>query len=100
MTSISLLYVPSLTVSGMVLFVAAQLGPAHMPWSSRSIRFTGGRRTGRQIIAVIIIIVTGLTRCLTTSSGGSRRLIQIVFGLSIASPHRASFVVLLVGGGS
>ena len=37
-----------------------------------------------KIIAVIIIIVTGLTLAFGDTSGGFRRLIQIVFGLSIA----------------
>ncbi|MEE3156361.1 MAG: TrbC/VirB2 family protein, partial [Pseudomonadota bacterium] len=37
-----------------------------------------------KIVAVIIIIVTGLTLAFGETSGGFRRLIQIVFGLSIA----------------
>jgi type IV secretion system protein VirB2 len=37
-----------------------------------------------KIIAVIIIIVTGLSLAFGDTSGGFRRLIQIVFGLSIA----------------
>ena len=37
-----------------------------------------------KIIAVIIIITTGLSLAFGDSSGGFRRLIQIVFGLSIA----------------
>ena len=37
-----------------------------------------------RIIAVMVIIVTGLTLAFGDTSGGFRRLIQIVFGLSIA----------------
>jgi type IV secretion system protein VirB2 len=37
-----------------------------------------------KIISVIIITVTGLTLAFGDTSGGFRRLIQIVFGLSIA----------------
>ena len=37
-----------------------------------------------KIMAVIIIIVTGLTLAFGDTSGGFRRLVQIVFGLSIA----------------
>src|SRR3546814_6883366 len=37
-----------------------------------------------KIVAVIIIIVTGLTLAFGETAGGFRRLIQIVFGLSIA----------------
>ena len=36
-------------------------------------------------IIALIIIVTGLTLAFGDSSGGFRRLIQIVFGISIAS---------------
>src|ERR1044072_1843609 len=42
-----------------------------------------------KIIAVIIIITTGLSLAFGDSSGGFRRLIQIVFGLSFAfAPSR------------
>ena len=37
-----------------------------------------------KIVAVIIIIITGLTLAFGETAGGFRRLIQIVFGLSIA----------------
>ena len=42
-----------------------------------------------KIISVIIITVTGLTLAFG-DTGGFRRLIQIVFGLSTPSPRRAS----------
>ena len=42
-----------------------------------------------KVISVIIIIVTGLTLAFGDTSGGFRRLIQIVFGLSIAFAARA-----------
>jgi type IV secretion system protein TrbC len=45
-----------------------------------------------KIIAVIIIIVTGLTLAFGDTSGGSRRLIQIVFGLSIAFAASSFFL--------
>ena len=54
-----------------------------------------------KIIAVIIIIVTGLSLAFGDTSGGFRRLIQIVFGLSIAFAASSFFlVVLLVRRGS
>jgi type IV secretory pathway VirB2 component (pilin) len=37
-----------------------------------------------KIIAVMIIVITGLTLAFGETSGGFRKLIQIVFGLSIA----------------
>ena len=45
-----------------------------------------------KIVAVIIIIVTGLTLAFGDSSGGFRRLIQIVFGLSIAFAASSFFL--------
>ena len=45
-----------------------------------------------RIIAVIIIIVTGLTLAFGDTSGGFRQLIQIVFGLSIAFAASSFFL--------
>ena len=44
------------------------------------------------IVAVIIIIVTGLSLAFGDTSGGFRRLIQIVFGLSIAFAASSFFL--------
>jgi len=45
-----------------------------------------------KIIAVIIIIVTGLSLAFGDTAGGFRRLIQIVFGLSIAFAASSFFL--------
>ncbi|MFS2099526.1 TrbC/VirB2 family protein [Variovorax sp. Varisp85] len=45
-----------------------------------------------KIVAVIIIIVTGLTLAFGDTSGGFRKLIQIVFGLSIAFAASSFFL--------
>jgi type IV secretion system protein VirB2 len=45
-----------------------------------------------KIVAVIIIVVTGLTLAFGDSSGGFRRLVQIVFGLSIAFAASSFFL--------
>jgi type IV secretion system protein TrbC len=45
-----------------------------------------------KIMAVIIIIVTGLTLAFGDTSGGFRRLIQVVFGLSIAFAASSFFL--------
>lgn len=45
-----------------------------------------------RIMAVIIIIVTGLTLAFGDTSGGFRKLIQIVFGLSIAFAASSFFL--------
>jgi len=45
-----------------------------------------------KIIAVIVIIMTGLSLAFGDMSGGFRRLIQIVFGLSIAFAATSFFL--------
>ncbi|WP_027584250.1 TrbC/VirB2 family protein [Bradyrhizobium sp. Ai1a-2] len=45
-----------------------------------------------KIISVIIITVTGLTLAFGDTAGGFRRLIQIVFGLSIAFAASSFFL--------
>lgn len=52
-----------------------------------------------KIVAVIIIILTGLTLAFGESSGGFRRLIQIVFGLSIAFAASSFFLSFFSFGG-
>ncbi|KKX29384.1 conjugal transfer protein TrbC [Rhizobium sp. LC145] len=52
-----------------------------------------------KIIAVIIIISTGLALAFGDTSGGFRRLIQIVFGLSIAFAASSFFLSFFSFGG-
>ena len=52
-----------------------------------------------KIMAVIIIIVTGLTLAFGDTSGGFRRLVQIVFGLSIAFAASSFFLAFFSFGG-
>jgi type IV secretion system protein VirB2 len=52
-----------------------------------------------KIIAVIIIVTTGLTLAFGDTSGGFRRLIQIVFGLSIAFAASSFFLSFFQFGG-
>ncbi|MGY4334802.1 type IV secretory pathway VirB2 component (pilin) [Bradyrhizobium sp. LB7.2] len=52
-----------------------------------------------KIIAVIIIIVTGLSLAFGDTSGGFRRLVQIVFGLSIAFAASSFFLSFFSFGG-
>jgi len=52
-----------------------------------------------KIIAVIVIIMTGLTLAFGESSGGFRKLIQIVFGLSIAFAASSFFLSFFQFGG-
>lgn len=52
-----------------------------------------------KIVAVIIIITTGLSLAFGDTSGGFRRLIQIVFGLSIAFAASSFFLSFFSFGG-
>lgn len=92
----------SIAVSGMVLFIAAPAWAAgsNMPWEqplNQILQSVEGPVA--KIIAVIIIIVTGLTLAFGDSSGGFRRLIQIVFGLSIAFAASSFFLSFFSFGG-
>jgi type IV secretion system protein VirB2 len=66
---------------------------ANMPWEAplQSILDSIQGPVAR-IVAVIIIIVTGLSLAFGDTSGGFRRLIQIVFGLSIAFAASSFFL--------
>ena len=52
-----------------------------------------------KVISVIVIVVTGLTLAFGETSGGFRRLIQIVFGLSIAFAASSFFLSFFQFGG-
>ena len=52
-----------------------------------------------KIVAVIIIIITGLTLAFGETAGGFRKLIQIVFGLSIAFAASSFFLSFFSFGG-
>ena len=89
-------------------FVGAQIwasGPAsaagsNMPWEqplNQILQSVEGPVA--KILAVIIIIVTGLTLAFGDTSGGFRRLIQIVFGLSIAFAASSFFLSFFSFGG-
>ena len=52
-----------------------------------------------RILAVIIIVITGLSLAFGEASGGFRRLIQIVFGLSIAFAATSFFLSFFSFGG-
>ena len=52
-----------------------------------------------KIVAVMIIIATGLALAFGDASGGARRMIQIVFGLSIAFAASSFFLSFFSFGG-
>ena len=87
-------------------FVAVAVSPpAHaagssMPWEAplQSI-LESIQGPVAKIMAVIIIIATGLTLAFGDTSGGFRKLIQIVFGLSIAFAASSFFLSFFSFGG-
>jgi type IV secretory pathway VirB2 component (pilin) len=83
-------------VAGIMLFalaVPANAAGSSMPWEAplESILESIQGPVAR-IIAVIIIIVTGLALAFGDTSGGFRKLVQIVFGLSIAFAASSFFL--------
>jgi type IV secretory pathway VirB2 component (pilin) len=92
----------SLATSATVLLTSAPAWAAgsNMPWEqplNQILQSVEGPVA--KIIAVIIIVVTGLTLAFGDSSGGFRRLIQIVFGLSIAFAASSFFLSFFSFGG-
>ena len=84
-----------LTVFGAVVVAAstAQAAGSGMPWEEPLQQVLESvQGPVAKIVAVIIIIVTGLSLAFGETSGGFRRLIQIVFGLSIAFAASSFFL--------
>lgn len=73
--------------------VAAQAAGSGLPWEAplQSILESITGPVAR-IIAVMVITMTGLTLAFGETSGGMRKLIQIVFGLSIAFAAASFFL--------
>jgi len=79
---------------------AAQAAGSGMPWEAPLEQILESvQGPVAKIIAVIIIIITGLTLAFGETSGGFRRLIQIVFGLSIAFAASSFFLSFFSFGG-
>ncbi|MBR7653420.1 TrbC/VirB2 family protein [Brucella oryzae] len=92
--------VAAVTYATLILAPAAHASGSSMPWEAplQSI-LQSIEGPVAKIIAVIIIIVTGLTLAFGDSSGGARKLIQIVFGLSIAFAASSFFLSFFSFGG-
>lgn len=84
----------------LMLAPAAYASGSSMPWEAplQSI-LESIEGPVAKIIAVIIIIVTGLTLAFGDTGGGFRKLIQIVFGLSIAFAASSFFLSFFSFGG-
>lgn len=84
-----------IVMAALLLYVAlpAHAAGSNMPWEAplQSVLESIQGPVAR-IIAVIIIITTGLTLAFGDTSGGFRKLVQIVFGLSIAFAASSFFL--------
>ena len=83
-----------------VLAVQARAAGSGMPWEEPLQQVLESvQGPVAKIVAVIIIITTGLTLAFGETAGGFRRLIQIVFGLSIAFAASSFFLSFFSFGG-
>jgi type IV secretion system protein VirB2 len=90
----------SITACLVLYGLPAQAAGSSMPWEAplQSI-LESIEGPVAKIVAVIVIIVTGLSLAFGETSGGFRRLIQIVFGLSIAFAASSFFLSFFSFGG-
>jgi type IV secretion system protein VirB2 len=87
---------------GLALAIAAsaQAAGSGMPWEEPLQKVLESvQGPVAKIVAVIIIIVTGLTLAFGETAGGFRKLIQIIFGLSIAFAASSFFLSFFSFGG-
>jgi len=86
--------------TGLAISIQARAAGSGMPWEEPLQQVLESvQGPVAKIIAVIVIIVTGLSLAFGESSGGFRRLIQIVFGLSIAFAASSFFLSFFSFGG-
>jgi len=94
-----------LTAVGTLALISLMTAPAYaagsnMPWEQPLTQILNSvQGPVAKVVSVIIIIVTGLTLAFGETAGGFRRLIQIVFGLSIAFAASSFFLSFFQFGG-
>ncbi len=87
-------------ITSLVLTAPAYAAGSNMPWETplNSI-LESVQGPVAKIVSVIIITVTGLSLAFGDTSGGFRKLVQIVFGLSIAFAASSFFLSFFSFGG-
>jgi type IV secretory pathway VirB2 component (pilin) len=86
--------------SAVLVTAPAYAAGTNMPWEQPLSQILDSiQGPVAKVVSVIIIIVTGLTLAFGETSGGFRRLIQIVFGLSIAFAASSFFLTFFQFGG-
>jgi len=90
----------ALGATSFALLAQAHAAGSGMPWEAPLASILASiEGPVARIVAVIIIIITGLSLAFGDTSGGFRRLIQIVFGLSIAFAATSFFLAFFSFGG-
>jgi len=100
--SIALTSILGISLVGMLVFqpVSALAAGTDMPWEAPLQNILDSiQGPVAKSLAVIVIIITGLTLAFGETSGGFRRLIQIVLGLSIAFAASSFFLSFFSFGG-
>jgi type IV secretion system protein VirB2 len=88
------------TALSLLLAGTAQAAGSNMPWEQPLQQILNSvQGPVAKIIAVIIIVITGLSLAFGETAGGFRRLIQIVFGISIAFAASSFFLSFFSFGG-
>jgi type IV secretory pathway VirB2 component (pilin) len=95
---------PLAVISSFVVYaflaVPAHAAGSNMPWEQPLNQILESiQGPVAKVISVIVIILTGLALAFGETSGGFRRLIQIVFGLSIAFAASSFFLSFFSFGG-
>jgi len=87
-------------ITSFILTTPAYAAGSNMPWETplNSI-LESVQGPVAKIVSVIIITVTGLSLAFGDTSGGFRKLVQIVFGLSIAFAASSFFLSFFSFGG-
>ncbi|MEN5115440.1 TrbC/VirB2 family protein [Brevundimonas diminuta] len=90
----------SVVLAGVMIPVVALAAGSGMPWEEPLQKVLESvQGPVAKIVAVLIIITTGLALAFGETSGGFRKLIQIVFGLSIAFAASSFFLSFFSFGG-
>jgi len=91
----------AIAVLGLCLASAsASAAGSGMPWEAPLQRILESvQGPVAKIVAVIIITVTGLSLAFGDTSGGFRKMVQVVFGLSIAFAATSFFLSFFSFGG-
>ena len=100
MTLLQKLQRVTLVAAAILTSSPAWAGGSGMPWETPLQSIVDSvQGPVAKVIGVIIIVITGLTLAFGDTSGGFRKLIQIVFGLSVAFAASSFFLSFFSFGG-